>query len=220
MKKFLSLILAGSAIAVATPAMAQDVNSAFTGLRVEGLVGYDSVRPGSTSNIDNVEDLDQSIEDVSYGVGVGFDFATSGVVLGVEGEWMESEASTEYDTDNFTNFGIANAKMGRDLYVGARAGVLVTPSVLAYVKGGYTNAKVDILATDNTTDIGTDLKLDGWRAGAGLEVAVSENIFVKAEYRYSNYSEGTVEFPNGTNTDSFNLDLDRHQGVVGIGLRF
>ena len=38
---------------------------------------------------------------------------------------------------------------------------------LAYVKGGYTNAKIDILATDNTTDLGTNLKLDGWRAGAG-----------------------------------------------------
>lgn len=220
MKKFLSVILAGSAMAVAAPAMAQDSDAAFTGLRVEGLIGYDSVRPGSTVNIDNADDVNQSIEGVGYGVGVGFDFATSGVVLGVEGEWMESGASTEYDTDDFTGFGVANAEMGRDLYVGARAGVLVTPSVLAYVKGGYTNAKIDILATDNTTDLGTNLKLDGWRAGAGLEVAVSQNIFVKAEYRYSNYGTGTVQLPSGGTSDSFDVDLDRHQGVVGVGFRF
>ena len=221
MKKMLYLMAAGSMLAIAVPAAAQDeTNSAFTGLRVEGLVGYDSVRPGSDSDIDNADDIDQSINNVNYGVGVGYDFAAGGVLVGVEGEYMESEAKTDYDTFSGTQFGIANIDAGRDLYVGARVGILVSPQALLYVKGGYTNARLNVLATDNTTDTETNINLDGWRAGAGIEFAVAENFFVKAEYRYSNYKEGEFEAPSGLESDRFNVDIDRHQGVVGVGMRF
>ena len=122
-----ALLIAGlSSIALATPAMAQD-GSAFTGPRIEGIVGYDSVRPGSSTDIDNADDIDQSIDDVAYGVGVGYDFAVGGAVLGLEGEWIESEAKTDYDTTNLTDFGVSNIDAGRDLYIGVRAGVPVTP---------------------------------------------------------------------------------------------
>lgn len=221
MKKMLYLMAAGSMLAIAVPAAAQDeTNSAFTGLRVEGLVGYDSVRPGSDDDIENAGDLDQSIDNVNYGVGVGYDFAAGGVLVGVEGEYMESEAKTDYDTFAGTEFGVANIDAGRDLYVGARVGVLVTPKTLLYVKGGYTNARFNVLATDNTTDTRTNIDLDGWRAGAGVEFAVAENFFVKAEYRYSNYGKGEVEAPSGLESDRFDVDVDRHQGVVGVGMRF
>lgn len=219
MKKGLALITAASVAAIATPAMAQD-NEAFTGPRVEALIGYDSSRPGSTVDIDNADDLDQSIDDVAYGVGVGYDVALGGAVVGVEGEWMESEAKTEFDTAGLTTFGVGNIETGRDLYVGARAGVLVTPKTLLYVKGGYTNARYNVLATDNTTDLETNIDVDGWRAGAGAELAVSDNVFVKAEYRYSNYQEGEVQGPSGLESDRFDVDLDRHQVMAGVGVRF
>ena len=219
MKKGLALITAASVAAIATPAMAQD-NEAFTGPRVEALVGYDSSRPGSTVDIDNADDLDQSIDDVAYGVGVGYDIAMGGAVVGLEGEWMESEAKTEFDTAGFTTFGVSNIETGRDLYVGARAGVLVTPKTLLYVKGGYTNARYNVLATDNATDLETNIDVDGWRGGAGAELAVSDNVFVKAEYRYSNYQEGEVQGPSGLESDRFDVDLDRHQVMAGVGVRF
>tara|TARA_A100001391_G_scaffold114041_4_gene76866 strand:- start:27688 stop:28350 length:663 start_codon:yes stop_codon:yes gene_type:complete len=215
-----ALLIAGlSSIALATPAMAQD-SSTFTGPRIEGIIGYDSVRPGSSTDIDNVDDIDQSIDDVAYGVGVGYDFAVGGAVLGVEGEWLESEAKTDYDTTNLTNFGVSNIDAGRDLYVGVRAGVPVTPSTLVYAKGGYTNARMNVLATDNTTDVGTDVDLDGWRLGAGVEQAFGQNFFGKVEYRYSNYEEGEFEAPSGLESDRFDVDLDRHQVMVGLGYRF
>lgn len=215
-----ALLIAGlSSIALATPAMAQD-SSTFTGPRIEGIIGYDSVRPGSSTDIDNVDDIDQSIDDVAYGVGVGYDFAVGGAVLGVEGEWLESEAKTDYDTTNLTTFGVSNIDAGRDLYVGVRAGVPVTPSTLVYAKGGYTNARMNVLATDNTTDVGTDVDLDGWRLGAGVEQAFGQNFFGKVEYRYSNYEEGEFEAPSGLESDRFDVDLDRHQVMVGLGYRF
>lgn len=219
MKKVLFLAAAGSMVAIASPAVAQD-SDAFTGFRLEGLVGYDSTRPGSDVDLDNADEVDQSIDDITYGVGVGYDMNMGGVVLGVEGEYMESQAKTEFDTAGFTEFGVANIDAGRDLYAGVRVGVPLGERALVYAKGGYANARLNVLATDNTTDTETDINLDGWRAGAGAEFAITDNFFVKAEYRYSNYGEAEFEAPSGLESDRFDVDLDRHQVVGGVGVRF
>jgi len=221
MKKGIALVLAASSLgAIAVPAAAQDEDRAFTGPKVEALVGYDITKPGSTVDIDNADDVDQSVDGVAWGAGVGYDYDMGSTVLGVEAEWMQSEAKTDFDTTGFTTYGISNIEAGRDLYLGARAGVKVTPKTLAYVKAGYANAKMNVLATDNTTDVETDLNLDGWRAGAGIEQKVGDTIYIKGEYRYSQYQEGEVEAPSGLESDRFDVDLDRHQFLVGVGARF
>lgn len=222
MKKGFAIFAAAATIsagALAVPAAAQD-NSTFTGLRVEGLMGYDAIKPGSAGPIENSADVDRKIDDVAYGVGIGYDVNLGGIVLGVEGEWMQSEASTDYNTAGFQGFGVGNVQAGRDLYVGARAGILATPSTLVYATGGYSNAKLGLLATDNTTEIGADVKLDGWRVGGGIEQAIDRNLFAKAEYRYSNYGRGQFEAPSGAASDRFDVDLDRHQVMLGVGYRF
>ena len=221
MNKGFALVLAASSMgAITVPAVAQGDESTFTGPRVEALIGYDSTRPGSTVDIDNQEDVDQSINDVAYGVGAGFDFDMGSAVVGIEGEYLRSEAQTDFDTTGFTTYGVSNIDAGRDLYVGARVGLKVFPRTLAYVKGGYTNARMNVLATDNTTDVETDLNLDGWRAGAGVEHQIGDTIYVKGEYRYSQYQEGEVEAPSGLEGDRFDVDLDRHQVMFGVGARF
>jgi outer membrane immunogenic protein len=216
MKNGLALVAAASAMAFAIPAAAQNANT-FTGPRVEALAGYDSSQPGSSVNVPGAND---NFDGVNYGVGVGYDFDMGSAVLGVEGEFMESEAHTEFNTTGLTGFGVRNLDAGRDLYVGARAGIKVGPNSLVYAKAGYTNATYNVLASNNATDTDNDLKLDGWRAGAGAEVAVTNNVFVKGEYRYSQYQEGRVEAPNGATSGNFDVDVDRHQFVVGVGARF
>jgi len=221
MKKGLALIAAVSAVAFAAPAYAQDEDATFTGPWVAGLVGYDNSRAGSDVDDDSTDDdFHDGINGVNYGVGVGYDFDMGGLVLGVEGEWMESEADTNYDLSDDVGLGIANLSTGRDLYAGARVGYKVGSNAMIYAKGGYTNARYNILASDGTTDTRNNVNLDGWRAGAGVEVAITKNAFVKAEYRYSNYTNGQVQAPSGAESDDFDVDVDRHQGVVGVGLRF
>lgn len=220
MKKGLALIAAASAFALGAPAHAQD-DATFTGPWVAGLVGYDNSRAGSDVDDDTQEDdFHDGISGVNYGVGVGYDFDMGGVVLGVEGEWMESEADTKYDLDDDVGLGIANLSTGRDLYVGGRVGARLGTNAMVYAKGGYTNGRYNVLASDGTTDTKTNVNLDGWRVGAGVEVAITNNAFVKAEYRYSNYTNGEVEAPSGATSGNFDVDVDRHQGVVGVGLRF
>lgn len=149
-----------------------------------------------------------------------YDFDLGGAALGLEGEYAKTEASTRFDTASFSGIGGSNLDGGRDLYLGARVGAPVTDTLLFYVKGGYTNASLNVLTSDNITDSATNANLDGWRVGAGAEYASNESVFLKTEYRYANYEEGEFNAPSGMIGDRIGVDLDRHQFMVGVGGRF
>lgn len=209
-----------SLMALAAPAMAQSEGT-FTGPRVEAIVGYDISQAGSTADNDLNSQDDQSIDGLVYGVGLGYDVDVGGAVLGVEGEYTDSTAKTEFsDGGDYEGFGLGRVDTGRDLYVGVRAGVKVQPDVLAYVKGGYSNARYNVLSTDGTTELKNNIDTDGYRVGAGLEYAVNKNAFAKIEYRYSNYSEAEIDFQDTPDSDRYDIDTDRHQIVGSVGWRF
>jgi outer membrane immunogenic protein len=206
----------------APAAFAQD-SPTFTGPRVEGLLGYDISRAGSDVDNDANSNDDESIEGLLYGVGAGYDVAVGDkAIVGVEGEFTQGTAKTKFENGDFEGFGLGRVKTGRDLYVGARAGLVVSPKTLLYVKGGYTNARYKARATDGTTELRESFDTDGWRAGAGAEMAVKNNVYAKLEYRYSHYSKAEVDFEDeGTpDTARFGIDTDRHQVVAGVGVRF
>ena len=98
----------------------------------------------------------------------------------------------------------------------------MTPQTLLYAKAGYTNARFKASLDGDTVDQTSSFDTDGYRLGAGVEQAIAERAFVKLEYRYSNYSEGEIDFEDDTLPDSgrVDLDLDRHQIVAGVGIRF
>ena len=218
MRKFiLASLLAGT---LAAPAFAQEA-SPFTGLRVEGIGGYDILKSGNQDDdgTDTSDDEgDESIEGALYGVGVGFDFDLGGVVAGVEGEFSESTGKQEFDETLDAPFS-GRIKTGRDLYVGGRIGVRAAPSTLVYAKAGYTNTKIDARFEDSETPANVldfDDKVDGWRLGGGVEQLFGPNAYGKLEYRYSKY--GDLEY-NGSDMEA-DIDLDRHQVVAAIGFRF
>lgn len=201
MRKF----LAGAAIAAlaASPAFAQDgADAPFTGPHVEALIGYD-----------NVEKDDA----LAYGIGAGFDFQAGGAILGIEGEASDS---TQRERANGVIVAGDNLRQttGRDLYVGARVGFAASPSTMIYAKGGYTNTRFRLRYDDGVgTVTRTGDNADGYRLGAGVEQKFNvfgPSGFVKAEYRYSNYKNLNV---SGANVD---VDLDRHQVMLGVGARF
>lgn len=206
--------------AFAAPAFAQDqVNPVFTGPRIAVLGGYDGIRPGSSEDSD-IEGDDQTVDGFLYGGEIGYDFAFGGALVGVEAELTDSTGKVEARSTDPDFFGFGRVSTGRDIYVGARAGILATPSTLAYVKGGYTNARLNVLASDGENELDTNFELDGWRLGAGVEQAIGRNAFAKVEYRYSNYESANFEYPDGATTSNFDIDTDRHQVVAGVGIRF
>jgi len=214
-------LLAASALAAATlfaaPAMAQDTPSGF---RVGVVGGLDITRPGSSEDSD-VEGDDQSAEGFLYGVEAGYDLPIGGAVVGVEAELNDSTAKTRVNRADPNTFGYGSVTAGRDIYVGARVGVPVGTGTLLYAKGGYTNARLNVLAADGSTELEDEnFELDGWRLGAGVEKAIGTNSYAKLEYRYSNYTDADFQYSDGTTTNTFGVDTDRHQIVAGVGFRF
>ncbi|WP_374405910.1 outer membrane protein [Pelagerythrobacter sp.] len=222
MKKTIAFIATGSLVALATPAMAQSADSPFNGPRIGVIGGYDQTGAGSSIDDDSENnDNDQSIEGFGYGFEAGYDLDTGGAVIGIEGEYMDSTADTEFTNGDFESFGLGPVDSNRDLYIGLRAGAKVTPNTLIYAKGGYTNAKFDATTLDGENEYDTDFDTDGYRVGAGVEYAMDSGLYVKGEYRYSNYSEAEVDLPGDRpDIDQYDVDLDRHQVVASVGMRF
>ena len=191
--------------ALAAPAFAQDSGdeSSFTGPRAEGIVGWDRAESG--------ENLEGDARDgVVYGGAVGYDVQMGQAVLGAEAELT---GSTTKDTarDVLAADDRLDVKAGRDIYLGGRVGFAVGDRALIYAKGGYTNARINThYDAPGVAGVKTGENLDGWRAGAGAEVKLGGKVYAKAEYRYSNYG----------NADGYDINLDRHQVVGGVGIRF
>jgi outer membrane immunogenic protein len=216
-------LAAASLIAVATPAMAQTASEVpFTGVRVGGEVGYDHIRTGSSEDVDTTRDLKQSIDGVEYGAVVGYDFAAGdNLRIGAEASYAGSTAERDFNNDSPTVFNLGSVQADRDIYVGGRVGYVTSPSTMVYAKAGYTNQRFATVGSDGTVDLNQRLDTDGWRLGAGAEFAVGRNAYIGAEYRYSNYSKGEIDFDGNTPDGSrFNLDTDRHQIVATAGVRF
>lgn len=214
------------AAGVCTPAIAQE-NDAFTGFRLEALGGYENTSADSDGDFSpGTQDLfddgsGEGLDGFVYGVGAGYDVAMGGAVVGIEGEITDSTAGENQD-DPFGAGSSVSFEAERDLYVGARAGVLVSPQALIYAKGGYTNARFGLDAEDAAGFAGDfDTTLDGFRVGGGIELALAENMFGKVEYRYSSYSDLDVEVDEtATSFEDFDVNTDRHQVVAGVGVRF
>ena len=222
MKKGIAhLLAAGSAVALAVPAQAQE-DRGFSGPWVAGVGGYDKNQAGDTTDDDVNEDNDQSAEGVVWGGAVGYDIDLGTMVVGGEAELTESTADTRSLDGDPETFGLGSVEAGRDIYVGARAGFKATPNTLVYAKAGYTNARYGFLGTDGEVEDQQRIDTDGWRVGAGVEQKIGTNAFAKLEYRYSNYSNAEVDFePEGIpDTDPFDVDLDRHQLMASVGWRF
>ncbi|MBC9032875.1 porin family protein [Sphingomonas sp. JC676] len=200
-KLFAAALIASTAIAA--PAFAQDSDSTFTGPRAEGIVGWDHVKDDSIYGA--------SKDSVVYGGAIGYDYQIGRAVVGVEGEI--TGASTK---DNATGVLVAGdslrVKADRDLYVGGRLGFVAAPRTLIYAKAGYTNTGFDTHYTAGGTtpiDIHDKDHVDGWRVGAGAEYQINKRVYLKGEYRYSDYS-----------SDDNGIDAKRHQVVGGVGVRF
>ncbi|WP_066800133.1 outer membrane protein [Sphingomonas soli] len=197
MRTVLFLLASVSALSFAQQAAAQD----FTGPRVEVNAGYDS------SNADDgVPATPNKLDGVRVGGAIGYD-----VALGERFRvGVEADAGFLVSGDNRYTSGAGAYRIttGRDLGLSLRAGAKVGDKTFLYAKGGWTNsqyrARATIVGTTGTTKTDVRSNEDGWRIGAGVEHMLTDKIYAKAEYRYTDYGN----------------DVSRHQALVGVGYRF
>ena len=205
MKK-LVMTAAVCAAAFATPAFAQD-ESNFAGPYVGLYAGYDHVT--ISDGVDS-----GSKDGVAFGALAGYNFDLGSAVVGIEAELGDASTRQE-EVDIFTlgDRGVLSANF--DAFIGARAGVKASDTMLIYAKAGYahTSAKLQYDDGAGSTFAESDT-LDGVRVGGGIDYAVSSKILLRAEYRYSDYGDYTYQ---GINTG---LSSNRHQVIVGLTATF
>jgi len=190
MKSHLLLAACAAAAAFASP-----VSAAPNGPRVEAIVGVDRAQLDSFGNQD-----DPGETGVVYGLGAGYDFQIGkAVALGVDLEASDSSAAFHYVSPPDDN----SLRLGLDLYAGARLTVAASDRLNLYVKAGYTSLQTHLVLLNPVFALDADTSRGGARLGTGVQVAVGGNFYIGGEYRFSTYDE-----------------LDRHQGVATLGVRF
>ncbi len=202
MKKTIAVIAIVAGMA-STPALAQDRNAASGGLYVGALGGYEGL------NVDSDDGSVQADADsVVYGITAGYDLSLGNAFVGVEGEISTSDNSAEFPGS------FAGARDGLDAdgqyYLGARAGVALTPGIAAYGKVGYTSLDTRAFTTAGSLSE-LDENADGLRFGGGLQVQLPGPLEARLEYRRSRYSDVA---------DSDFGDATTDQVVAGLGVRF
>jgi len=181
--------------ACAAAAFASPASAAPSGPRAEAIVGVDRAQLDSFGNQD-----DPGETGVVYGVGAGYDFALGRTLaLGVDLEASDSSAAFHYVSAPDDN----TLSLGLDLYAGARVTVAASDRVNLYVKGGYTRLQTHLVLLNPVFSLDNESSRGGARLGTGVQVAVGGNFYIGGEYRFSTYDE-----------------LDRHQGVATLGVRF
>ena len=201
MKKVFALAAVAAGFAAA-PAMAQD-NTAPGGLYVGAIGGYEGI---------DVESSDGSVsadaDSAVYGINAGYDISLGSAFVGVEGELSKSGGSTTFPDD------FDGARDGLDAegqyYIGARAGVALTPGIAAYGKVGYTALDTKAFTSSGSLDE-LDDNAGGLRFGGGLQVQLPGPFEGRVEYRRSNYKD-VVDGTYG--------DATTDQVVAGVGVRF
>jgi outer membrane immunogenic protein len=206
-----------AALAMATPAAAQDGPANWSGLYVgahggwassstSGTLGYnDAAFPGFTAaDIFNPVERDLSDADGWLGgVQIGYNHQISALVIGLEADiaHVEGDASGSFTSaDTFTTWNI-DSDIHSLATLRGRLGFAAGP-LLPYVTGGFAWARSD--AENAVTCVGCPVtpwatgdsteSHFGWVAGGGVEWALGSGWSLKSEYLYVDLGRQNHQF--------------------------
>ena len=148
----------------------------------------------------------------------GVDAKTKGFIGGVFGgyNWQQenfvygAEADLGYNGTKGSDNGLS-AKTGIEGSLRARLGYAVTPEILLYGTGGLAAKNQKI--TDSVTGTDESKGMLGWTAGVGSDIKITDNVFGRVEYRYTDY--GDKDFGATGNVKSKD-----NRVTFGVGMKF
>lgn len=105
-----------------------------------------------------------------------------------------------------------HSKGGFEGSLRARLGYAVTPEILLYGTGGLAGRSLKVedsalLASDTATMI-------GWTAGVGTDIKLTDNVFGRVEYRYTDF--GSKNFGGGIGS----VKATDNRVTFGVGMKF
>ena len=134
----------------------------------------------------------------------GYNWQAGNIVAGVEGD-------VGYNWADGSNAG-ATSDAGVEGSLRARLGYVVSPNVLLYATAGGAAKSLEVADPFGFSDKNTMI---GWTAGAGADVMVTENVFGRVEYRYTDFGSDTYNLSVPTE-----VDAKDHRITVGLGMKF
>lgn len=225
MNRISLLILAGAATLVsASAASAADLlinqpapsygggfsssTGGWDGAYVGGFIGYGwGTLVDEDGLILGVADEELDLSGWTVGAKLGANFSVGGgLVLGAEGDVAWAGFSGYDDVPGIdVDVNWTSSLRGR---AGYDAGAF-----MPYLTAGL--AIAGATASDGPDD--SSQVHFGWTAGAGVEVAATEQISLDLQYRYSDYGQATYDLGGGAVSD---LDLNTHAVTAGVNFKF
>jgi len=236
MKTVFSMLAAGMALMLVTPACAQedddtpDVNQALTpvegfgGLHVEGSVGWDHLNATSIRTITNtINQTKGTASGVMFGAAIGYDFPLTdkvllGAELGVYGSTTKWNNSANLVTNSFDN---SLVKVSPDVFIGGRVGYVLNRKTEVYAKAGLSTFHFSSYGTDGNEMLHESASATGLRGGIGIERQLNKFFYVKVEYDYTHYGSEQYNYGDATpNASVYNLRGNRQQALMSFGFHF
>ncbi|MGE4253190.1 MAG: outer membrane protein [Parvibaculaceae bacterium] len=162
-------------------------------------------------------------------------------VIGIQGDIGLSDMKSKLDVFSDIDLGgievdaeiEAEAKMDWFADASLRLGWLPSPDTMIYVIGGYSYAhfkaeasgegfiQLGDLQTEFIFDEKAKENFDGFHVGTGIESMLTENLTLRAEYRYTQYSkEGGLFGFDEDFFEAFDTAPSTHVGTVGLAWLF
>jgi opacity protein-like surface antigen len=144
--------------------------------------------PGDSREIAHLDGLNST--GIVGDVRAGYDQQLSNrFLVGVFGTYGFSNMDADGSVAGVGSFKL---ERGDDWSAGVRAGVLVNNSTLLYALAAYTQTEYDLSVTDGAATLSKTTTFDGITVGAGIELAVANNVFFGIEGTHTFYDKETI----------------------------
>jgi len=196
----------------------------WTGVYVGAQAGY-AIGESLYTNTDFPGEYVEYDPDGSFGgVYAGYNYQLpSNVVLGVEADLNLTpiEGSNVYWWIGIWPYETASAEIKYTAAVRARIGYAMG-RYMPYIAAGVAIAKYDF---DFITPAGhvyyqESETLTGWNIGFGSEYAATDNLLIRAEYRYSDFGSAGFSQPDFFSIEDAHINLATHDFRIGVAFKF
>ncbi len=172
----------------------------WTGPYAGVTVGY-----GFSGNTD-IDTFGNEIGTDGFAAGVfgGYNYQVGNIVAG-------AEADIGYSWEDGSNAGFSSDS-GLEGSLRARLGYVVSPAILLYATAGGAAKDLEI-SGGGVSDSNTML---GWTAGAGADIMMTENVFGRVEYRYTDFGSDTFNTIGGP----AEVSDTSNRITFGVGMKF
>ncbi|TYR32837.1 porin family protein [Mesorhizobium microcysteis] len=154
--------------------------------------------------------------------GTGGSIGTDGWLGGAFGGFQMQNGQFVYGIEGDVNYsgvdgtdGTFTARSRIDGSLRGRAGVAVTDDILLYGTAGIAAERLRI--TEDATGNRDTNTMIGYTVGGGADVKLTEQVFARGEYRYTDYGSQDFTLPGVGTAD---IDSSNHRVTMGIGIKF